>query len=74
MSGCNSDLCLSCSKKVRVHQKDISCKVCHLFIHKKCTKLKRKDIGKWNVNEYTCMKCISSNASDDKKPKRCYCY
>ena len=66
MSGCKSDLCLSCSKKVRIHQKDISCKVCHLFIHKKCTKLKRKDIIRLNVNECTCMKCISANTSGEK--------
>ena len=69
MSGCKSDLCLSCSKKIRIHQKDISCKVCHLFIHKKCTKLKRKDIIRLNVDGYTCMKCISANTSGEKNQK-----
>ena len=69
MSGCKSDLCLSCSKKVRIHQKDISCKVCHLLIHKKCTKLIRKDIIRLNVNGYTCMKCISANTSGEKNQK-----
>ena len=71
MSGCKSDLCLSCSKKVRIHKYIyiyiyISCKVCHLFIRKICTKLKRKDIVRVNVNRLTCMKCISANASDEK--------
>lgn len=57
MSGPNNDLCLSCSKKVKCNHKDITCNICKLFIHKKCTNLKRKDILKIQPGEFTCINC-----------------
>ena len=56
MSVCK-DLCVYCSKTIRTSHKQISCKTCKLFVHKKCTKLKKQELKKLNVKEWICSNC-----------------
>jgi len=51
------DVCVSCSKLIKTNHKQIYCKICKLYVHKKCTKLKRKELQRLDVNDWTCLKC-----------------
>ena len=68
----NNDSCVSCSKKIRNSHKNISCKICKCYVHKKCTKLKPKELRKDNV-EWVCAKCRKnvSNTIPDKSDDLC---
>ena len=54
MTSVNRDNCIVCSKIVKKCHKDISCKICHGFIHKKCTNLKPKQL---NSKKWVCQNC-----------------
>ena len=53
----NRDNCIVCSKIVRKCHKEISCKICNGFIHKKCTNLKSKQLKCLNVKDWVCENC-----------------
>ena len=57
MNSENSDNCVVCSKIVKKCHKEISCKICSGFTHKKCTKLKSKQLKCLNVKEWVCPNC-----------------
>ena len=46
MSVTSQDACIVCSKTIRSCHKDITCSVCKMYVHKKCTKLKANDLKK----------------------------
>ena len=48
-------------KVVKNCHKDISCTICNGFIHKKCTKLKPKQLKNVNIEEWVCQKCTSKD-------------
>ena len=43
--------CVMCSKNIKECHKDISCKTCKGYVHKKCTKLKQKQLKSMDRNE-----------------------
>ncbi len=57
MSSKNCDKCIVCSKTIRTCHKNIYCKICKCFTHKKCTNLKQKQLKCLNPNEWVCKKC-----------------
>ena len=57
MTSVNRDNCIVCSKIVKKCHKDISCKICHGFIHKKCTNLKPKQLKCFNTKKWVCQNC-----------------
>ena len=57
MSSGNCDNCIVCSKIVRKNHKDLSCKICHGFIHKKCTNMKPRQLKCLNIKEWVCKNC-----------------
>ena len=61
MSLKSRDVCIECSKVVKNCHKDISCTICNGFIHKKCTKLKPKQLKNVNIEEWVCQKCTSKD-------------
>ena len=67
MNSVNSDNCVVCSKTVKKCHKEISCKICSGFTHKKCTKLKSKQLKCLNVKEWVCPNCcqdVQTSSSD----------
>ena len=52
-----NDKCVVCSKTVKDCHKDISCKICNGYVHKKCTNLKQHQLRNFNYNEWTCSNC-----------------
>ena len=54
MTSVNRDNCIVCSKIVKKCHKDISCKICHGFVHKKCTNLKPKQLKCLNTKKRVC--------------------
>ena len=64
MSVTSQDVCIVCSKTIRSCHKDITCTVCKMYVHKKCTKLKPKDFKK--CSEWTCekFKITTENLND----------
>ena len=67
MNSENSDNCVVCSKTVKKCHKEISCKICSGFTHKKCTKLKSKQFKCLNVKEWVCPNCcqdVQTSSSD----------
>ncbi len=62
MSAGNQDVCVVCSKILKVCHKDITCKKCKMYVHKKCTKLKPKELKR--CNEWTCDKCCEITQND----------
>ena len=68
MSKLNShDICIFCPKIVKECHKNISCKICNGFIHKKCTKLKPKQLKTLDSRNWECQKC--QNEDIDKLNK-----
>ena len=64
MSASRKDACVVCSKTIKECHKDISCKICKLYVHRKCTKLKTKELKR--LNEWKCDKCnVTVQNSDD---------
>ena len=57
MTSVNCDNCIVCSKIVKKCHKDISCKICHGFVHKKCTNLKPKQLKCFNTKKWVCQNC-----------------
>ncbi len=58
----SNDICVSCSKTIKTCHKVIFCKYCKLYVHKKCTKLKPREIKRLTPGEWECNKCsISMN-------------
>ena len=56
MSELRKDVCVVCSKTIKECHTDISCKVCKLYVHKKCTKLKTKELKR--LNEWKCKRNV----------------
>ena len=50
-------MCVVCSKIVKNCHRNICCKTCNRFVHKKCTKLKQKYLNCLNPKEYVCQIC-----------------
>lgn len=63
MSASVRDLCVSCSKIIKNCHKNISCKICKGYVHKKCTKLKRKELARMDSNEWMCHKCKNDTSN-----------
>ena len=61
----SKDVCVCCLKTINNCHKLISCKICKLFVHKKCTKLKPRELKKLNPKEWLCNNCSVSIQSDD---------
>ncbi len=57
MSSKLCDRCIVCSKVIRNCHKNICCKKCNGYIHKKCTKLKQKQLKCLDVKDWICKKC-----------------
>ena len=57
----NVDNCIVCSKVIKQCHKNISCKKCKSYVHKKCTKLKPKQIKQLCQTEWVCSKCIDED-------------
>ena len=51
------DVCIVCSKIVKKIHKNICCNKCKGHIHKKCTKLKPKELACLDTNEWICQIC-----------------
>ena len=49
--------CIVCLKTIKNCHKDISCKACKGYVHKKCTKLKQKQLKSLKRGEWSCSKC-----------------
>ena len=61
-------MCVSCSKIIRTCHKLLSCKICKLFVHKKCTKLKQRELENLNPGDWTCNKCsVNLNEPDENE-------
>ena len=46
----------------------ISCKICKLFVHKKCTKLKQWELKNLKPGDWTCNKCsVNFNETDENE-------
>ena len=56
-SGTNDVYCIVCLKTIRKCHKGISCKTCKGHVHKKCTKLKQKQLKNLDHGEWICTKC-----------------
>ena len=64
----SKDVCVSCSKIIRNCHKIISCKICKLFVHKKCTKLKQRELKNLKPDDWTCNKCsVNFNQADENE-------
>ena len=65
----NSNNCVICAKNIKECHKNISCQRCKGYVHKKCTKLKQKQLKSVDRNEWICPNCITvdydNNVSDD---------
>ena len=61
MCSVNHDFCVVCSKTVKNCHKNIKCKSCCGYVHKKCTKLKPKQMKNINLSDWTCSKCSSDD-------------
>ena len=61
MSSCKNDSCVGCSKIVKNCHKNITCKTCKGYVHKKCTKLTSKQLKCLDLNEWVCVKCVSNH-------------
>ena len=64
MSIC-TDVCVVCSKIVKNCHKYISCQICKGYVHKKCTKLRPKQLKCLNPKEWVCSKFPSNNTVSD---------
>ncbi len=71
MSVSNIDICLVCSKIIKTCHKDIKCKICNLYVHKKCTNLNPKELKRHK--DWICDKCNSaiSNGNDTLIQNEC---
>ena len=64
MSVSRKNVCVVCSNIIKECHKDISCELCKLYVHKKCTNLKPKELKR--LNKWKCDKCSEGvNNSDD---------
>lgn len=62
MSVQRQDVCIVCSKTIKECHKDIACKKCKMYVHKKCTKMKPKELKR--CIEWTCDKCCETTCND----------
>ena len=51
------DNCIVCTKLIKPCHKNISCNACKSYVHKKCTKLKPKELKQLCQTEWICSKC-----------------
>ena len=58
------DNCIECSKIVRNCHKDLRCKSCNGYIHKKCTKMKPKLLNVLNTKDWICQNCSKNEQKD----------
>ena len=65
MSLKNIDTCIECKKLIKTCHKNICCKTCNGFIHKKCTKLKQKQLKCLVVKDWVCNECNSKRTKCD---------
>ena len=65
MSVTVQDICVSCSKTIKQCHKDITCKKCKMYVHKKCTKLKPRELKRINRIEWVCSKCTDNDSEID---------
>ena len=64
MSVSRKNVCVVCSNTIKECHKDISCEICKLYVHKKCTNLKTKELKR--LNKWKFDKCSEVvNNSDD---------
>ena len=56
--------CIVCAKVIKQCHKDISCKICNCYAHKKCTQLKPKELKQLYKTEWICPKCCDRYDSD----------
>ena len=72
MSELRKDVCVVCSKTIKECHKDISCKICKLYVHKSV--LSKKTKGLKRLNEWKCKNCsVTVNTvdnSDDTEVER----
>ena len=61
----SKDVCVCCSKMIKNCHKLISCKMCKLYVHKKCTKLKPRELKTLIPNEWLCKNCNVSKMPDN---------
>ena len=61
----SKDLCVVCSNVVKQCHKDIRCKLCNLYVHKKCTKLKSKELKQLCKVDWICPNCCVENSGSD---------
>ena len=65
MSLKNCDKCIVCSKLVKTCHKDICCKICNGFIHKKCTNLKPKQLKCLDIKDWVCKDYSNTSVLED---------
>jgi len=53
----SKDLCVTCCKTVRNCHKNITCKICSKFVHKKCTGLTKQELQNIKPNQWACTDC-----------------
>ena len=59
----NRDLCVMCSKIIKDCHKIITCNICNGYTHKKCTKLRPKQLK--CPKEWVCSTCITHNLANN---------
>ena len=66
----SQDTCVCCLKHIQDKHKVINCKHCKRYTHKKCTKLKRKELAQL-LNDWVCPNCRPSftETKMDKTPR-----
>ena len=58
MSSLSRDNCILCLKLLKQIHKNITCKKCGGYVHKKCTKLKPKELKQLQPGDWACPTCI----------------
>ena len=61
----SKNVCVSCAQMIKMCHRLISCKYCKLYVHKKCTKLKQKELKKIKFDDWVCKKCKIINESNN---------
>ena len=56
---------LFAQKLIKTCHKDICCKICNGFIHKKCTNLKPKQLKCLDIKDWMCKDCSNTSVLED---------
>ena len=59
------ETCIVCSKIVKQCHRDIYCSKCNRFIHKKCTKMKAKELKSIKNKEWVCNNCCHEQSTSN---------